>query len=350
MLDDIFLEASARPFNPFEEELPEALTVFGTGQRGRGCRRRLESLGIRVPCFADNNPQRQGTILDGLPVVSPSSLPTDTPVLICSFAHQDIFEQLYAMGFRALYRDGMADRPPLRLLEQNASAIAQVLESLEDRDSRDTYADVLRLRFYGEPLPRLSSYPIYAHPLVQAQSGDCIVDGGAASGDSIVIFRGQAGPNCRIYPFEPTPAAFKEMVMAVGQSGMENVHPMNMALWSSDGQVRFMESFAMSHGNRVGTEGGLLVEATTLDSFVEQRGVERVDLIKLDIEGAELAALEGARQTIRRFKPRLQICLYHKPSDLWELPLFVRSLVPKYRLFLGHHSPAHLDTVLYCLA
>ncbi|WP_243358620.1 FkbM family methyltransferase [Fundidesulfovibrio terrae] len=350
MLDDILRTASARPFNPFEEELPGEFVVFGTGARGRRCRRRLESMGIRVPCFADNNPRRQGTNVDGLPVTAPAQIAVGAAVLICSFAHQAIFAQLFSMGFRNLYRDDLAERPPLRLLRENAGAIEQVLASLSDRDSRDTYADVLRLRFHGTPLPRLSDYPMYGHPLVLARSGDCIVDGGAASGDSIALFRSQAGPDCRIYAFEPTPASFQEMVQAVEKAGQANVHPVNMALWNHDGQVGFFEAFAMSHGNRIGGEGGITVDATTLDSFVERRGIDKVDLIKLDIEGAELAALEGAQRTIRRFRPRLQICLYHKPCDLWELPLFVRELVPGYRCFVGHHSHEHLDTVLYCLA
>ena len=104
----------------------------------------------------------------------------------------------------------------------------------------------------------------------------------------------------------------------------------------------------MSHGNRIGQEGSVQVEAVTLDGFVERAGLDRLDLVKLDIEGAELSALQGARETIRRFRPRLQICLYHQFQDLWELPLFVRELVPEYRLYVGHHSLDHLDTVLYC--
>lgn len=349
MLDAVLAKASARPFNPFEEELPAGLVVFGTGERGRRCRRRLAGMGIQVPCFADNDPRRQGTVVDGLPVKAPAQIERGVAILICSFAHQAIFEQLSSMGFTDLYRDGLAERPPLRLLRENASSIEQVLAMLADQDSRGMYTDVLRLRFFGTPLPRLSPYPMYSHPQVSARSGHSIVDGGAASGDSLTLFLGQAGGDARIYAFEPTPASFGEMVQAVGEAGLDNVTPVNMALWNRDEPVRFFEAFAMSHGNRIGGEGGTTVQATTLDGFVERSGIERVDLIKLDIEGAELAALQGARRTIRRFRPRLQICLYHKPCDLWELPLFVRGLVPEYRCFVGHHSHEHLDTVLYCL-
>jgi len=359
MQSSITTSATPRPFNPFEQELPGSFAVFGTGQRGRRCRQRLEAMGIGVECFVDNNPCRQGTLVDGLTVISPAELrdrSPELPVLICSFARQEIFAQLAALGFHDIYQDALAERPPLRLLREHAGDFEQVFASLADEESRRSYAGVLRYRFYGTPFPSLSPYPMYAHPLVRAQAGDAIIDGGAAAGDTLALFMGATGPQGRIHCFEPTPESFAHLQACADGLGCAGVHPVQAALWNQDGQVCFFESFAMSHGNRVdqgigqeiGLGGGTQVEAVTLDSFVEREGIDRLDLIKLDIEGAELAALQGARETIRRFRPRLQICLYHNFQDLWELPLFVRELVPEYRLYVGHHSPDHLDTVLYC--
>lgn len=346
----ITARATPRPFNPFEQELPGSFAVFGTGQRGRLCRQRLEAMHIRVECFVDNNPSRQGTVMDGLPVISPTELrdrSPDLPVLICSFARQEIFAQLAAMGFRDIYQDALAERPPLHLLRERSGDLEQVLASLADDESRRIYADVLRFRFYGTPFPALSPYPMYAHPQVRAQAGDAIIDGGAATGDTLAMFLDAAGPQGSIHCFEPTPDSFAHLQACADGLGCAGVRPVQAALWNQDGQVSFFESFAMSHGNRVG-QGNVQVEAVTVDSFVKREGIDRLDLIKLDIEGAELAALQGARETIRRFRPKLQICLYHQFQDLWELPLFVRELVPEYRLYVGHHSPDHLDTVLYC--
>ena len=351
MPSTITARATPRPFNPFEQELPGRFAVFGTGLRGRRCRRRLEAMSIRVACFVDNNPVRLGTQVDGLPVVSPDALRAhspDMPILICSFARQEIYAQLAAMGFRDLYQDALAERPPLRLLRERAGDFEQVLGSLADDESRRIYADVLRFRFYGTPLDALSPYPMYAHPQVRAQAGDAIVDGGAASGDTLALFLEAAGPEGSIHCFEPTPESFAHLQAYAKGLGCAGVHPVRAALWNEDKRVRFFESFAMSHGNRIGQEGSVQVEAVTLDGFVERAGLDRLDLVKLDIEGAELSALQGARETIRRFRPKLQICLYHQFQDLWELPLFVRGLVPEYRFYVGHHSPDHLDTVLYC--
>ncbi|MFH1618985.1 MAG: FkbM family methyltransferase [bacterium] len=69
----------------------------------------------------------------------------------------------------------------------------------------------------------------------------------------------------------------------------------------------------------------------------------------MDIEGAELDALKGAAETIKKNRPKLAICIYHKPSDLFEIPLFIKSLVPEYRFYLRQHQPISCDLVLYAV-
>lgn len=351
MLQEILKSATARPFNPFEAELPERLAVLGTGPRGRRCRQRLESLGIAVPCFLDNNPARQGLEIDGLRVLSPARFRQESPgtaVIIASYAHLAIFPQLVSLGVTDVYRDELTEAPPLSLLRRHAPELERVRDSLADGLSRETFENIIRLRFYGTPMPALSPYPLYAHPKALARPGDVVIDGGAARGDTAELFLEQSGNMASIHCFEPTPSIFEALAAHVPAAGLQGVQTVCAALWDSDGTTSFFESFGMPAGNRVGGDGGTEVATLTLDNYVESRGIERVDLIKLDVEGAELAALRGAERTIRRFRPKLQVCLYHEWRDLWELPLYIRELEPSYSLHLGHHTATHLDTVLYC--
>lgn len=76
---------------------------------------------------------------------------------------------------------------------------------------------------------------------------------------------------------------------------------------------------------------------------------EAVSFIKMDIEGAEMEALKGAAELIRRRRPDLAICTYHSISDLFEIPLYIHSLVPEYRLYLRHHTPVFCETVCYAV-
>lgn len=71
--------------------------------------------------------------------------------------------------------------------------------------------------------------------------------------------------------------------------------------------------------------------------------------IKMDIEGAELEALHGCRDTIIKYRPKLAICVYHKPEDIIEIPSYIHEIVPEYKLYLRHHSKDLSETVLYAL-
>ena len=81
--------------------------------------------------------------------------------------------------------------------------------------------------------------------------------------------------------------------------------------------------------------------------MVRQEGLERVDFIKMDIEGSELEALKGAKNTIKRHKPRLAICIYHKIEDFYTIPKYIKELVPEYKLYVKHHTDREWETVLY---
>jgi hypothetical protein len=72
--------------------------------------------------------------------------------------------------------------------------------------------------------------------------------------------------------------------------------------------------------------------------------------IKMDIEGSELEALKGAKNTIKNQKPRLAISVYHKPEDIFEIPLYLKELVPAYKFYLRHDCLVNLtETVLYAM-
>ena len=70
-------------------------------------------------------------------------------------------------------------------------------------------------------------------------------------------------------------------------------------------------------------------------------------LKKMDIEGAELQALEGMENMIKQDIPKLAICLYHRPQDMWEIPLYLYQIMPNYQFLIRHHDFEDNETVLY---
>lgn len=97
---------------------------------------------------------------------------------------------------------------------------------------------------------------------------------------------------------------------------------------------------------KVSDKGDIEVDVIKLDDFFKTH--ESPTFIKMDIEGAELAALRGCAETIRKHKPKLAICVYHKPEDIFEIPEYILSLNPDYKMWLRHYTNLVNETVLYC--
>jgi FkbM family methyltransferase len=182
---------------------------------------------------------------------------------------------------------------------------------------------------------------------VSPQVGDVIFDCGAFAGETTVKFAADVGPNGMIYSFDPSPRH-----IAIAREVLERNGPLAA-------RVRLFVS-GISHTSRTGhpvpenpnvaSPGRPLQpydSVVSIDEFVNQHGLNKVDYLKMDIEGSEQAALDGAHQTILRFKPKLAVCVYHKPDDLWRIPATLKSRYPFYRFFLEHYSLHYAETVLY---
>ena len=171
---DVLGVTFAIPFNALDERLAERMVVFGTGGRGRRCRSRLERLGVAVPFFADNDPAKHGTVVDGAEVLAPLELLSRAqglPVLVSSWAEGNIVAQLQQLGVCAIFVDGTGEREDPDIIARHAGELDEVLASLADEPSRLAYADALRLRFMGRRMTYPTAYPVYAHPLVRPRKG-----------------------------------------------------------------------------------------------------------------------------------------------------------------------------------
>lgn len=94
--------------------------------------------------------------------------------------------------------------------------------------------------------------------------------------------------------------------------------------------------------------GGGCIKTLTLDAVLNQRE-DKVTYIKMDIEGAEGAAIDGAKKIIMEDHPKLGVCIYHKEEDLWELPYKIMKEFPDYKVYIRHHSNTTIETVCYAI-
>lgn len=171
----------------------------------------------------------------------------------------------------------------------------------------------------------------YATESFDVKRGDVIIDGGAFIGDTAVLFNAKTEGQCQVHAFE---LLDENLVLAhrnLELNGLLGKVVLNkLALSDTSGQVLSIAQTRLQASTSLLFPGEVEVNTITVDEYVERSGIERVDFIKLDIEGAEIPALEGARGTIEKHRPRLALCLYHKWDDVLTIPAFLASLSFEY--------------------
>ena len=113
-------------------------------------------------------------------------------------------------------------------------------------------------------------------------------------------------PKGHVYAFEPVGENYAHLTGNVAAGGLDNVTAERVALLDRDGEVNFEYEPGYPGGSHVGAGGGA-VPSIRFDTWARQAGLDRLDLVKLDVEGVELAVLAGAAETLRRFRPILVV-------------------------------------------
>jgi FkbM family methyltransferase len=187
--------------------------------------------------------------------------------------------------------------------------------------------------------------------VVKAKEGDVVIDAGGCYGDTALYFAHEVGKNGRVYSFEflPENLVIFEQNMSLNAELSQRIHLVEMPLWSKSGEQLFVEG--SGPGTRVSPKASrpdaIRRETVAIDDMVINEKLDRVDFIKMDIEGAELASLRGAENTIRQFRPKLAISVYHKFNDVWEISQYIDSLGLGYRFVLRHFTIHAEETVLF---
>lgn len=169
-----------------------------------------------------------------------------------------------------------------------------------------------------------------------------VIDGGASVG-FFSRFTSELCPRGEVYSFEPNPQTFREI------RKNKNVHAFNVALGDKKGQVAFLIDGSIGGNFIKGSSSSagkteIQVPVTTIDSFISENHIPRVDFIKIDTEGFEREVINGAKDTIRKFKPIISMSGYHKPKDTETLPALVKSIAD-YRFEIERR----MELVIICI-
>lgn len=209
---------------------------------------------------------------------------------------------------------------------------------------RDKYKDEEFRKIYGEHYDTIRAYYFtctfdllqYRYKdIVQVDKGDIFFDIGACFGDT-AKWASRNGAS-EIYSFEMD---FLN-IEVLEKYKVDTINIIKKAVGSSNKKIRLTRSSNNPGASKINPASQQLdIEMITLDDFCKEKNI-LPDFIKMDIEGSELDALKGAKQTLIKKRPKLAICLYHKYQDMLEIPLYLKEIVPDYNFYCKKSHPIY---------
>jgi FkbM family methyltransferase len=188
----------------------------------------------------------------------------------------------------------------------------------------------------------------------KVEEGDVVFDCGGCWGDSAVYFASLAGKTGKVFAVEFLPSNIEiiRKNWAMNKNYQDNLYLVSSPISDvSNKKLYYLDAgpaTIVTEARRTPNDGETFTKK--IDDVVKENKLERLDFIKMDIEGSELAALKGAESSIRKYKPKLAISIYHKPDDFITIPNYINSLNLGYKFSLKHATIYGQETVLFAKA
>lgn len=181
--------------------------------------------------------------------------------------------------------------------------------------------------------------------IFEVKNDAVIFDIGAWKGDTAYFFSKKCSDKAKIYAFEPDNYAYEILEKIKNKYKLNNVITKNILFSNAEKEIDFI--------SMIPNTPAVKKNAITIDKFVEENNIEKIDYIKMDVEGAERTILEGAIKTIKKFKPHLAIAIYHGGKlfmeDFYDVPIFIKNIINEdYEYYIRTFSPWGGETILFC--
>jgi FkbM family methyltransferase len=380
ILEDLFTEniqtAIDREQNQFDilsSPYSNSIILFGAGQLGKKTLNGLRELGIEPIAFIDNNNDLWGKSVDNLDVLSPSNAAKKygkSAVFVMTIwransSHRQAHtrNQLTELGCEKIvsvaylfwkYPETFLPHYCLDLphkVYEQIDLVKAASSLWADERSQQEYIDQLRWRLQldfdglSSPVPQTQYFP---SDLFTLSSQETFIDCGAYDGDTISTLIYQQQYNFQqIIAFEPDPQNYQKLTEYINELPSDLRSKITIHQLAASNQREQLKFTAMGTASSVvSTVGTFTVDAAPLDEILIDA---TPTFIKMDIEGAEIAALTGASKIIARDLPILAISAYHLQDHLWRIPLLIHSISSEYKLFLRPHGEECWDCVCYAI-
>ncbi|PIT88147.1 MAG: hypothetical protein COU29_04010 [Candidatus Magasanikbacteria bacterium CG10_big_fil_rev_8_21_14_0_10_36_32] len=348
----------------------QGVIIYPAGRKTEVLVQNLIKNGLSVVAVGDSNNNLWGKKIGPCQIFSPEDLAKkylNFPLIVSSTDYrQEITETLKKLGFQKIFHISFLNfinavifpvfpeyhKRFHSLFEPDNQAEIIRLNSLwEDEESRGTFLKVLQFRLSFNELilneRKFSSNQYFEKKFMSFSNEEVFIDCGAFKGETIEQFNLITSAKFKkIYAFEPDRNNFEKLEIKCKEIGPTKIDCEPSGVYGFTGKVNFMET-GDAIARIVEDDASLCINVVSLDDFMKDK--ERVTFIKMDIEGAETEALLGAKEIIQKYKPKLAISVYHNATDLWEIPLLIKSLNSEYKIYLRHYSNEVMDTVCYAV-
>ena len=344
------------------------IVVFGCGNLGKKMASFLISKKFNLVAFSDNNESRWNEKINDIPVIAPSKavdLYGNDAIFIVSIwspmnSYVKTKEQLSALGGKNIFHAAsLMQIMPEGLLphyhfqtpgyyNEHRKQLRTVYDLLADEESKKQYlAHIdcrINLNFDGLPVADTRNQYFPAGVIALGEN-EIFFDAGAFDGDTLQEFCEHTHFSFKKYiALEPDPANRVKLGKRIDSLNLKNVEVFPYAVGGENCMLKFDATGGGGAG--ISSTGTIDVQCVRIDDkFFD----EKPTYLKFDIEGAELDALAGAEKTIEANQPKIAVCIYHLPDDLWNIPLYLNKKYPFYKLFARTHQFDGLDFVLYAI-
>ena len=316
-----------------------------------------EYVGRRIDYACDSDRAKWGKVFCGATCLSPDELTAikdQCAVFVTVGDFKPVYDFLISRGFPSVNLIYKYDLTASAFLadhahDEIAAQLCRTYELLSDSRSRAVF-DAIVNRVLGDgDDPYIMANVCEPHQyfpadIVKLSEHESFVDIGAYNGDTVLDFTARTrGQFDAVYSFEVDAINFKLLEDQVGKMpARDRIRVFNLGIWDAECDIPYSIGNSQSTIGRGEGHGHVV----PLDDVLQH---EPVSFIKMDIEGAEPRALRGARHIIATQAPKLAICIYHDFQNLWEIPLYIKSLLPAYRIYLRHHTNLEYETVCYAV-
>lgn len=235
--------------------------------------------------------------------------------------------------------------------QEKSKEIKWIYDNLSDDLSKEIYKTCLTFRTtrekYLRKIKRKPEEQYFSEDVITLNDNEYFVDCGAYIGDTLEIFMKKVHNKYgAYYAFEPDDDNWKQLIKNVKRYADDRIHTFKLGISDVDGEVRFDGCDGTNSGAAISEKGESIIKVNTIDNVLKDK---TVTFIKMDIEGAETAAINGAWHTIVAQRPKLAICIYHSCQDMVEIPYTLMNSLTNYKFYIRHYNIDKIETVFYAI-